>query len=210
MPLHPQVKVVLDLMEKAGPPLHHLSPQQARESILAMRASKGEVEPVGKVEDRTVKGLGGDIPIRIYIPNGRGPFPLLVYFHGGGWVVGSIETVDASCRSLTNLANCITVSVDYRLAPEHKFPAAPDDCYAATCWTVLNAASFHGDPTRIAVGGESAGANLAAAVALMAQERAVPSLALQLLEYPVIDYACNTPSCRENAEGYFLTTEMMK
>ena len=85
MPLHPQVKVVLDLMEKAGPPLHHLSPQQARESILAMRANKGEFEPVGKVEDCTVKGPGGDIPIRVYTPNGRGPFPLLVYFHGGGW-----------------------------------------------------------------------------------------------------------------------------
>jgi len=210
MPLHPQVKVVLDLMEKAGPPLHHLSPQQARESTLAMRANKGEVEPVGKVEDRTVKGPGGDIPIRVYTPNGRGPFPLLVYFHGGGWVVGSIETVDASCRSLTNLANCITVSVDYRLAPEHKFPAAPDDCYAATTWTALNAASIHGDPRRIAIGGESAGANLAAAVALMAQERGTPSIALQFLLYPVMDHACNTPSCRENAQGYFLTTEMMK
>jgi acetyl esterase len=210
MPLHPQVKVVLDLMEKAGPPLHHLSPQQARESILAMRANNGEVEPVGKVEDRTVKGPGGDIPIRVYTPNGRGPFPLLVYFHGGGWVVGSIETVDASCRSLTNLANCITVSVDYRLAPEHRFPAAPDDCYAATAWTALNAASIHGDPRRIAVGGESAGANLAAAVALTAQERGTPSIALQLLLYPVMDHACNTPSCRENARGYFLTTEMMK
>ena len=209
MPLHPQVKVVLDLMEKAGPPMHHLSPQQAREQILAMRANKGDIEPVGKVEDRTIKGPGGDIPIRIYSPNGRGPFPLLVYFHGGGWVVGSIETVDASCRSLTNLANCITVSVDYRLAPEHKFPAAPDDCYAATTWTALNAASIHGDPQRIAVGGESAGANLAAAVALMAQERGAPSLALQLLLYPVIDHNANLPSSRENAEGYFLTTEMM-
>jgi acetyl esterase/lipase len=209
MPLHPQVKVVLDLMEKAGPPLHHLSPQQARESTLAMRANKGEVEPVGKVEDRTVKGPGGDIPIRVYTPNGRGLFPLLVYFHGGGWVVGSIETVDASCRSLTNLTNCITVSVDYRLAPEHKFPAAPDDCYAATTWTALNAASIHGDPRRIAIGGESAGANLAAAVALMAQERGTPSIALQLLLYPVMDHACNTPSCRENAQGYFLTTERM-
>jgi len=210
MPLHPQVKVVLDLMTKAGPPMHHLTPEQAREQALAMRTNKGEVEAVGKVEDRTIKGPGGDIPIRIYTPNGRGPFPLLVYFHGGGWVVGSIETVDASCRSLTNLANCITVSVDYRLAPEHKFPAAPDDCYAATTWAALNAASIHGDPKRMAIGGESAGANLAAAVALMAQERGAPSIALQLLLYPVMDYACNTPSCRANAEGYFLTTEMMR
>lgn len=209
MPLHPQVKIVLDLMTKAGPPMHHLSPEKAREQILAMRANKGEVEPVGKVEDRTIKGPGGDLPIRIYTPNGRGPFPLLVYFHGGGWVVGSIETVDASCRSFTNLANCITVSVDYRLAPEHKFPAAPDDCYAATTWTVLNAASIHGDSKRMAIAGESAGANLAAAVALMAQERGTPSIALQLLLYPVIDRNANLSSSRENAEGYFLTTEMM-
>lgn len=210
MPLHPQVKVVLDLMTKAGPPMHHLTPEKAREQVLAMRANKGEVEAVGQVEDRTIKGPAGAIPVRIYTPNGRGPFPLLVYFHGGGWVVGSIETVDISCRSLTNLANCITVSVDYRLAPEHKFPAAPDDCYAATTWTALNAASIHGDPKRLAIGGESAGANLAAAVGLMAQERGAPSIALQLLLYPVMDYACNTPSCRENAEGYFLTTEMMR
>lgn len=209
MPLHPQVKAVLDLMTKAGPPMHHLTPEKAREQILAMRATKGEVEAVGKVEDRSIKGPGSDIPIRIYTPNGRGPFPLLVYFHGGGWVVGSIETVDASCRSLTNQVGCITVSVDYRLAPEHKFPAAPDDCYAATTWTALNAASIHGDPSRMAVGGESAGANLAAAVALMAQERGAPSIALQLLLYPVIDRNANLPSSRENAEGYFLTTEMM-
>jgi acetyl esterase len=210
MPLHPQVKVVLDLMEKAGPPMHQLSPQQAREQFLAMRATKGEPEPVGKVEDRTIKGPGGDIAVRIYTPHGRGPFPLLVYFHGGGWVVGGIETVDASCRSLTNLASCITVSVEYRLAPEHKFPAAPEDCYAATRWTALNAASFNGDPTQIAVGGESAGANLAAAVALMAQERGAPSLIHQLLLYPVINYAFDMPSHKENAEGYFLTTDMMR
>ena len=210
MPVHPQVKVVLDLMEKAGPPLHHLSPEKAREAILAMRANKGEAEYVAKVDDREIPGPAGKIPVRIYTPDGRGPFPILVYFHGGGWVVGSVDTVDASCRALSNLAGCITVSVEYRLAPEHKFPAPLNDCYAATCWTALNAASFYGDPKRIAVGGESAGANLAAAVALMAQERGAPSLVLQLLEYPATDYASNTPSCKENAEGYFLTTEMMR
>jgi acetyl esterase len=210
MPLHPQVKVVLDLMEKAGPPMHHLSPQQAREQTLAMRATKGDPEPVGKVEDRIIKDSTGDIPIRIYTPNGRGPFPILVYFHGGGWVVGSVETVDASCRAFTNLANCVTVSVEYRLAPEHKFPEPLDDCYTATRWTALNAASFHGDPARIAVGGESAGANLAAAVALMAQERGAPSLTHQLLLYPVTNHAFDLPSHKANATGYFLTTEMMQ
>jgi acetyl esterase len=209
MPLHPQVKAVLDQMSAAGPPLHHLSPEEARKAILAMRATTGEPEHVAKVEDRVIRTPVGELPIRIYTPDGRGPFPLLVYFHGGGWVVGSVETVDASCRSLANLAGCIVVSADYRLAPEHKFSAAPDDCYAATRWAALQAASFHGDPKRIAVGGESAGSNLAAAVALMALERGAPSLCLQLLMYPVLDYSSDTASYKENAEGYFLTRDMM-
>lgn len=210
MPLHPQVKTVLEQMTAAGPPLHHLSPAEARKAIEAMRATTGEPERVAKVEDRSFRGPAGQLPLRIYTPDGRGPFPLLVYFHGGGWVVGSVETVDASCRSLANLAGCIVVSADYRLAPEHKFPAAADDCYAATRWVGLHAASFHGDPKRIAVGGESAGANLAAAVALMAQERAAPSFVYQLLAYPVINHAFDTPSYRDNADGYFLTREMMQ
>lgn len=209
MPLHPQVKTVLDLMAAAGPPPHHLSPEQARAAFLAARATKGDPEYIAKVEDRQIPGPAGKLPVRIYTPDGRGPFPLLVYFHGGGWVIGNFDTVDASCRSLANLAGCIVVSVDYRLAPEHKFPAAVDDSYAAACWTALNAASFHGDPKRLAVGGESAGANLAAVVALMAQERGAPSLAFQLLLYPVTNYAFDTPSHKENGEGYFLSSEMM-
>jgi acetyl esterase len=175
-----------------------------------MRATKGEPERVGKVEDRTFHGPASDLPMRIYTPDGRGPFPVLVYFHGGGWVVGSVETVDASCRSLVNLAGCIVVSADYRLAPEHKFPAAAEDSYAAARWVALHAAAFHGDPARIAVGGESAGANLAAVAALMAQERGAPSFVLQLLLYPVLDYSFDRPSHKENAEGYFLTTDMMR
>ena len=210
MPLHPQVQAALAQMIAAGPPLHHLSPTEARQAILAMRATKGEPEPVGKVEDHLIAGPAGKQAVRLYTPNGRGPFPVLVYFHGGGWVVGSIETVDASCRSLANEVGCIVVAADYRLAPEDKFPAAVEDCYAATRWAALNAASFHGDPTKLAVGGESAGANLAAAVALMAQERGAPSLAAQLLFYPVLNYAFDTPSYKDNAEGYYLTTEMMQ
>jgi acetyl esterase len=209
MPLHPQVKKVLEQMTAAGPPLHHLSPAEARKAVEAMRATTGEPERVAKVEDRLFPGAEGKLPVRIYTPDGRGPFPVLVYFHGGGWVVGSIDTVDASCRALANQAGCIVVSPDYRLAPEHKFPAAADDCYAAIRWVALNAASFYGDPARLAVGGESAGANLAAAAALMAQERGSPSLTYQLLVYPVMNYAFDTPSYRENAEGYFLTKDMM-
>ncbi len=210
MPLHPQVKTVLEQMAAAGPPLHHLSPVEARKAIEAMRATAGEPERVAKVENRTFRGPAGNLPVRIYTPDGRGPFPVLVYFHGGGWVVGSIETVDASCRSLANLAGCIVVSADYRLAPEHKFPAAVDDCYAAIRWAALHTASFHGDPARMAVGGESAGANLAAVAALMAQERGSTPLVLQLLMYPVLDYSFDRPSHKENGEGYFLTTEMMR
>lgn len=210
MPLHPQVKKALDAMAAAGPPLHHLSPQEARKAILAMRATTGEPERVAKIEDRTFRGPGGQLPVRIYTPDGRGPFPVLVYFHGGGWVVGSVETVDASCRALANLAGCIVVSSSYRLAPENKFPAAAEDAYAATQWAALNVSSFHGDPSRLAVAGESAGANLAAVAAIMAQERGTPHLALQLLLYPVMNYDFTTASCKENAEGYFLTTEMMQ
>jgi acetyl esterase len=210
MPLHPQVKTVLEQMAAAGPPLHHLSPVEARKTIEAMRATTGEPEHVAKIENRTFRGPAGNLPVRIYTPDGRGPFPVLVYFHGGGWVVGSIETVDASCRSLANLAGCIVVSADYRLAPEHKFPAAADDCYAAIRWAALHAASFHGDPARMAVGGESAGANLAAVAALMAQERGSTPLVLQLLMYPVLDYSFNRPSHKENGEGYFLTNDMMR
>jgi acetyl esterase len=210
MPLDPQMKVILDQMAAAGvPPLHKMSPLEARQAVLAMRATQGEPERVGKVEDRSIPGPGGPIALRIYTPEGSGPFPVLVYFHGGGWVVGSIETVDASCRSLTNGANCMVVSSDYRLAPEHKFPAAADDCYAATRWVAENAVAIGGDPTRIAVGGESAGSNLAAVVALMARDRGTPPLAYQLLIYPVTDYAFDTVSYRENAEDYFLTKDMM-
>ncbi|MBI3247645.1 MAG: alpha/beta hydrolase [Deltaproteobacteria bacterium] len=210
MPLHPQVKTVLDLMTAAGPPLHHLTPQAARQAILAMRATTGESERVAKVEDRTYRAAAGHLPVRIYTPDGNGPFPVLVYFHGGGWVVGSVDIVDASCRALANQAGCLVMSASYRLAPENKFPAAAEDAYAAIQWAALNAASLNGDPSRLAVAGESAGANLAAVAAIMAQERGTPQMALQLLLYPVMNHDFTTQSCKENAEGYFLTTEMMQ
>src|SRR5262245_29857440 len=137
MPLHPQVKAIMDQMVTAMPPLHHLPPVEARKAVEAMRATTGEPERVAKVEDRTYQGPAGPMPMRIYTPDGRGPFPMLVYYHGGGWVVGSIDIVDASCRSLANLVGCVVVSAGYRLAPEHKFPAAADDCYAALRWVAL-------------------------------------------------------------------------
>src|SRR6266581_2544411 len=188
MPLDPQTQAVLEMMAAMG----------------------AEPEPVGKVEDRDIAGPEGTIPVRIYTPEGKGPFPVLVYFHGGGWVIGNIESHDAVCRTLTNTVDCITVSVDYRLAPEYKFPAAPEDCYAATKWVAENAATFSGDPARVAVGGDSAGGNLAAVVSLMARDRGGPSLVYQLLIYPATDYYLpGTASIEENAEGYLLTKDDM-
>ena len=209
MPLHPEVQKALAVMNDTIPPLHTLPPQEARKLMEEMRGPAAEPEAVGAVENRKIPGVAGTQAVRIYTPEGDGPFPILVYFHGGGWVIGSPNTVDASCRALTNLAGCIVVSSSYRLAPEHKFPAAIDDCYAATRWVALNAAALNGDAARIAVGGESAGSNLAAGVALKAQQQGIPRLAYQLLMYPVLNHAFDTPSYRDNAQGYFLTADMM-
>lgn len=212
MPLNPQAKAFLDQAAAAGaPPLHTLPVAEARQALKSLFTPE-QKESISKVEDRLVPGPGGyKVPIRIYTPAGTAPLPLLVFFHGGGWVLGDIESHDGTSRELANKAGCIVVSVDYRLAPEHKFPAAPEDCYAATKWVALNAAAFGGDPTRIAVGGDSAGGNLAAAVAQMAADRGgAPGLVHQLLIYPVTNYAFDTPSYRENGEGYLLTQELMQ
>ncbi|MBI3734721.1 MAG: alpha/beta hydrolase [Chloroflexi bacterium] len=210
MLLNPQAKAFLDQREAAGAqPLHTLSVDEARRQMNALSALLGPGEPVAHVEDRLIAGPDGAIPIRIYMPHGGGPFAGLVYFHGGGWVLGNLETVDVSCRMLTNRAQCIVVSVNYRHAPEHKFPAAADDAYAATRWVAEHALGLNIDPARVAVGGSSAGGNLAAAVALMARERGAPPLAFQLLTVPVTDYAFGTESYRANADGYGLTKDGM-
>ncbi|MBT2757635.1 alpha/beta hydrolase [Mesobacillus foraminis] len=209
MALDPQAKFILDQMEAmGGPAMHTLSPEEARLTT-DFSALAGEPEAVAKVEDRKIPGPAGEIPIRIYTPEGEGPFPVLVYYHGGGWVIGNLETVDIPCRMLANQANCVVVSVDYRLAPEHKFPAAADDSYAAAKWVVENAASIQADPDRIAVGGDSAGGNLAAVVALMARDKGEISLAYQILIYPVTNHSYATESYTENAEGYLLTKDSM-
>ena len=209
MPLDPNVKSMLDDMAaQEAPAFHEVSPEAARVMVREMGMA-GEPEPVEAVADRTIPGPGGDIPIRVYTPKGDTPLPVLVYFHGGGWVICDLETHDGVCRALTNAAGCIVVSVDYRLAPEHKFPAAADDAFAATEWVAANAASFGGDPGRVAVAGDSAGGNLAAVVAQIARARG-PKLAFQLLVYPVTDHDFDTASYSENAEGYFNTRDMMK
>jgi len=190
------------------PPLGTVSAAESRIAMAARPLPPGA--PVAAVEDRTIPGPAGEIPVRIYTPAGEAPFPVLVWLHGGGWVLGTLDGSDHVCRELTNAASCVVVSVDYRLAPEHLFPAAPDDCEAAYNWVVANAASFGGDPARVAVGGDSAGGNLAAVVSLRAKEHGSPLPVLQLLVYPVTDHNFDRPSYRANAEGYLLTRVAMQ
>ncbi|MGI6083307.1 MAG: alpha/beta hydrolase [Limnochordia bacterium] len=206
MSLDPQVKSLLQEMASLGaPPLTSQTPAQAR-----MRPRMPVVgEPVDYVEDRQIPGLGGPLNIRVYRPKRQLPLPVLVYAHGGGWVLNDLDSHDHVCRALANAAECAVVSVDYRLAPEHRFPAAADDVYATTCWVAENAASFGGDGDRIAVGGDSSGGNLAAVAALMSRDRGKPGICYQLLVYPITDYSFDTPSYEEFAEGYFLTRENM-
>jgi acetyl esterase len=194
MPLDAQMKTVLDAMVAAKvQPFHKLTPQEARKAM-GRRVAQGTPEPVAGVEDRSIPGPGGDIPIRIYKPAGAGPFGACVYFHGGGWVVGDIEMTDQPCRMLANASGCVVISVDYRLAPEHKFPAGPEDCFAAVAWMAANGAALNIDPRRIAVAGTSAGATLAAAVSLMGRDRGGPAIAYQLLVYPATTNALTTGS----------------
>ncbi len=210
MALDPQARAVLDQITAAGgPAINEMSVEEARRAFAEMAAMQGEPEPVARVEDHTVPGPAGGIRVRVYAPAGQGPWPVLVYYHGGGWVIGSIETYDALCRALANAAGCIVASVEYRLAPEHPFPAAVEDAYEAALWVAANAAGFGGDASLIAVGGDSAGGNLAAVVAHIARDRGRPALKFQLLVYPATDAACDTPSCRENADGYLLTRDAM-
>jgi acetyl esterase len=211
MPLDPQMKNLLDAMAKAElAPFHTLTPAAAREQM-ASRVAQVVPEPVASVEDRAIPGPAGAVPVRIYTPTGAGPFGALVYFHGGGWVLGDIQMTDQPCRMIANASGCIVVSVDYRLAPEHKFPAAPDDCYAVTRWLSDNAPSANVDRARIAVGGTSAGGTLAAVVALMARDRGGPNVAYQLLVYPATTSELTSKSQREFADdGYILSRADME
>ena len=212
MPLDAQTKALLDAMHAAEMNLQlvNMSPAQARQMMEQTTAmQRATPQPVNKWEDRKIPGPGGEIPLRVYTPAGSGPFPVLVFYHGGGWVLGNLTSHDPLCRALTNAVGCATVSVDYRLAPEAKFPAAAEDCYAATAWVAENMSALGGDLRRLAVGGDSAGGNLAAAVALMARDRGKPKIGFQLLIYPATDASMDTPSVRENAEGYFLTNSAL-
>jgi acetyl esterase len=206
MPLDPQARAFLDEMNSlGGQPLYTMGVDGARRVMDLLATLRPPLAPVASAVDRRIPGPAGEIPVRVYTPNGTAPFPVLVYFHGGGWVIGGLETHDGVCRALADGAGCLVVSIDYRLAPEHRYPAAAEDCYAATRWTAAHAAELGADAARLAVGGDSAGGNLAAVVSLMARDRGGPPIAFQLLVYPVTDARADTSSYRDNAEGYLLT-----
>lgn len=215
MPLDPAARTYLDAVAEAlrtgaVKPVHELPPGEGRAAFEAPAAQLfGPTDPIGSVVDRVVPGPGGPIRVRIYEPAGaEPPLPVLVYFHGGGWVVGSLDTHDGVGRALASRTPCVVVAVDYRLAPEHRYPAAVEDAWAATAWVAEHAASIGADAGRIAVGGDSAGGNLAAVVAVRARDRGL-ALALQLLVYPVTDHDFERPSYGEYADGYGLTATAM-
>ncbi|MEW6271431.1 MAG: alpha/beta hydrolase [Thermodesulfobacteriota bacterium] len=211
MPLDDDVQMLMNMLAAPGAPtLTSLSVEEARANMRNLTAFRAAPEPIARVEDRTVPGPAGDVPVRIYAPRTDPGLPVLVYFHGGGWVLGDLDTHDGTTRALAKLIDGVVVSVDYRLAPEHKFPAAIDDAYAATEWVVENAAAIGGDPRRVAIAGDSAGGNLTACVALKARDHGKPRLVHQLLIYPVTDARFDTVSYRDNAEGYFLTRNDME
>jgi len=209
MPIDPQIQTILD--KGAGvPATNTLSVADARAQYEARVALMAPPAAVAAVEERHIAGPGGPLRLRIYWPHGNGPFPLLVFFHGSGFVLCSLDTHDGMCRNLCAGADCVVVSVDYRLAPEHKFPAPLDDCLFATRWAAQHSAELSADGGRMVVAGDSAGGNLAAATALRIRDEGGPTLRGQLLIYPVTDYYTpGTLSYRENAEGYGLTRDTM-
>ena len=210
--LHPEAETILDRVDL--PPTASLSVEGAREALRDLLVAEEPPDDDLTVRDLSIPGAGGDpetsLPIRTYTPPGEGARPVFVYFHGGGWVRGDLDTHDGLCRLLAETADCVVVSVDYRRAPEHRFPAAVHDAYAATAWAAEYAGIVGGDPDRVAVGGDSAGGNLAAAVTLLARERDGPELAHQVLLYPVTDYTFDTSSYDENAAGYLLSRASMR
>jgi acetyl esterase len=212
--LHPQAKALLRLIEEKGvPPTHTLTPAQARAFYRERRTfTQPDPPEVGSVQDLQAAGPAGPIPVRSYRPAGSSAadvLPVLVYYHGGGWVIGDLDTHDVLCRQLCNQSGCAVVSVDYRMGPEHRFPGAVDDAMAATRWVRAQAQALKVDASRLAVGGDSAGGNLAAVVALAARDEGDLPIAFQLLIYPATDQRRGAPSHATNGQGYLLTRETM-
>lgn len=218
MPDTQMQSVLTELKSLGGKPIEKLTPAEARkqptpaDAVMKLLKKQGKStapEAVAKVENRTILGPAGQIPIRIYTPAGTGPFPVLVYYHGGGWVIANIDTYDSSARALANAANCIVVSSHYRQGPEHKFPAAHEDAFAAAQWVMNNATSFNGNPNKIAIGGESAGGNMATAVTMMLRDKKGKMPVHQMLIYPVTNDNMNTQSYIDNANAKPLNKPMV-
>src|SRR5919108_4297709 len=215
MALDPQAANVIELVIKSGrPPYHQLSPKDARQMFRETRpASTPPAPQIGAVRELMAEGPAGPIPLRLYRPAGitdSRRLPVLVYFHGGGWVIGDLETHDVLCRQLTAEGGVCGIAGGYRPAPEHKYPAAVDDAWAATRWVAAHAADLGVDAERLAVGGDSAGGNLAAVVALLARDAGGPRIALQILLYPVTDLVSESQSYADLADGYMLTRDSMR
>ena len=210
--LHPQAQAFLDLLAARGvPPTHTLSPDEARSIYRDRRAfTQPDPPPVAEMRELSADGPHGPIPLRLYRPMGskaEALLPVLVYYHGGGWVIGDLDTHDVLCRQLCNQSGCAVIAVDYRMGPEHRFPAAVDDALAAARWVRANAQALKVDANRLAVGGDSAGGNLAAVVALAARDAGDLPLAFQLLIYPATDQSRSAPSHTSNGQGYLLTRD---
>ena len=211
MPLDPNVQLMLSAMEQGGQGgLSEMGVEQARAMIEQFDTlAAGQPVDLPRVEDLTGPGPAGDIPLRLYSPAADAVLPVIVFFHGGGWVIGNIKSHDFVCRKLAKQTGLTVISVDYRLAPEHVFPCAAEDCYAITKWVAENGQALKVDGSRLAIGGDSAGGNLTAVTALLARDRGGPTIAFQLMVYPVIDGMMSFPSYKENAEGYLLTAADM-
>lgn len=212
MGLHPYFQELRTNRAKSGwTPLYELEVEDARRvDLMEVQQSAGQAEPVHEIDDLLVSTDDVTVPIRIYRPRDGDHLPALMYFFGGGWTLGTLETCDAVCRRLANRGRFAVVAVAYRLAPEHKFPSAVDDCFAATTWVATRGSNVNLDRKRVAVGGDSAGGNLAAAVALAARDRGGPTLAFQVLIYPVTDYMADTESMRNHVDPYLFNRLSMQ
>jgi acetyl esterase len=211
MPLDSEVKELLERMERSDPrPRSTWTIAETRKKYLQMRTLAGETRGLERVEDKTVPGLAGEIPIRLYAARTGDPLPTLVYFHGGRFISGDLDTHDRVCRDLAARSGCLIVAVDYRLAPEHRFPAAIEDAFCVTAWAADQGSEAGIDTARLGVGGDSAGGNLAAAVALLARDTNQPKLKCQLLIYPMLDATCSANTHNTLAAGYGAGSKDMK